>query len=323
MNVLPIAVLALSALSLVPHPAAAQSAYPNKPIKIVVAYPPGASADMIARAVGQKLSDSMGQPVVVENRGGAGGTIGTDFVAKSAPDGYTLTIGTDATHCTNYYVFKGLPYHPLNDFTPITAAVQNIIALVVNPAVPANSVKELVEYGKRNPGKLAYGTPGNGSPHHLSGALLGMLTGVELTHVPYKGGGPALTDLLGGQIPMVFSSLSAVAQHIRSGKVRILGMVETNRYAPLPDVPTVGESIPGFEMSSWLGFFGPAGLPQPIVARLNAEMVRALNAADVRARFEPAGLAVIGGSAEQFGTLQKNSFEQRGKLVKAAGIQAE
>ncbi len=314
---------ALLALAFVVSPAALGQTYPAKPIKIVVPYPPGASTDTVARAVAQKLSDSMGQQALVENRAGASGNIGSDYVAKSAPDGYTLLMATDATHATNVHLGKNFPYDPVKDFTPITAAAGNIILLAAHPSVPVASVRELIDYAKKNPGRLAYASSGTGSPHHLAGELLRQLAGIDIVHVPYKGGGQAITDFVGGQVPLMFSSLVTVAPHVKSGKARALGFVEAQRYAAMPSVPTIAETVPGFEMNSWLAFLGPAGLPQPIQARLHAEIVKALNAPDVRARLEPAGLVVIGSTPAELATMIKSDLDKRGRLIKAAGIQTD
>ena len=303
--------------------AAMAQAFPNRAIKIVVPYPPGASTDAVARTIAQKLSDVFGQPAIVENRPGASGSIGSDFVAKSAPDGYTLVMGTDATHATNVHVAKNPPFDPVRDFTPITIAVGNVIALAVHPAFPANTIAELVEHAKRNPGKVAYGSSGSGSPHHLAGELLRQLTGIDIIHIPYKGGGVAVTDLMGGQIPMMFASLAAVVQQAKAGKLRIIGVVESARFAGLPDVPSIGETVRGFELASWLGFFGPAGVPAPVVARLNAEIVKALHMPDVRAKLEPLGLSVMAMTPEASLAMVKSEMEKRGRLIKAAGIQPE
>lgn len=303
--------------------AAMAQAFPNRAIKIVVPYPPGASTDAVARTIAQKLTDVFGQPAIVENRPGASGSIGSDFVAKSAPDGYTLVMGTDATHATNVHVAKNPPFDPVRDFTPITIAVGNVIALAVHPAFPANTIAELVEHAKRNPGKVAYGSSGSGSPHHLAGELLRQLTGIDIVHVPYKGGGVAVTDLMGGQIPMMFASLAAVVQQAKAGKLRIIGVVESARFAGLPDVPSIGETVRGFELASWLGFFGPAGVPAPVVARLNAEIVKALHTPDVRAKLEPLGLSILAMTPEASLAMVKSEMEKRGRLIKAAGIQPE
>lgn len=316
-----IAPFALMLLSVAP-PSQAQP-YPSRTIKIVVPYPPGAATDTTARLVATKLTESMGQQVIVENRPGASGNIGSDFVAKSPADGYTFLMANDATHGTNVHLAKNFPYDPVKDFTPLTAAAANIIVLVAHPSVPARNMAELIEHMKKNAGKLAFASSGNGSPHHLAGEMLKQLAGVDIIHVPYKGGGVAVTDLLGGQVPLMFSSLVTVSQHVKSGKVRAFGVIESTRYSGMPDVPTIGETVKGFELASWLAFFAPAGLPQPIQARLSGEIVKALNAPDVKAKLEPSGLVVLGSTPEQLGAMVRSEVEKRGRLVKAAGIQPE
>lgn len=310
-------------IALVAAPTLQAQPYPSRTIKIVVPYPPGAATDTTARLVATRLTESMGQQVIVENRPGASGNIGSDFVAKSPADGYTFLMANDATHGTNVHLSKNFPYDPIKDFTPLTAAAANIIVLVSHPSLPPRNVAELIDHMKKNPGKLAFASSGNGSPHHLAGEMLKQLAGVDIIHVPYKGGGVAVTDLLGGQIPLMFSSLVTVAQHIRSGKVRALGVIEATRYSGLPDVPTIGETVKGFELASWLAFFAPAGLPQPIQARLNGELVKALNAPELKAKLEPSGLVVLGSTPEQLGAMVRSEVEKRGRLVKAAGIQPE
>jgi tripartite-type tricarboxylate transporter receptor subunit TctC len=305
-------------------PAPQAQPYPSRTIKIVVPYPPGAATDTTARLVAAKLTDSMGQQVIVENRPGASGNIGADFVAKAPADGYTFLMATDATHGTNVHLTKNFPYDPVKDFTPLTLAAANIIVLVAHPSsVPAKNMAELIAHMKKNPGKLSFASSGNGSPHHLAGELLKQLAGVDIVHVPYKGGGVAVTDLLGGQIPLMFSSLVTVAQHIRSGKVHAFGVIESTRYSGLPNVPTIGETVKGFELASWLAFFAPAGLPRPIQARLNSEIAKALQMPEVKAKLEPSGLVVVGSSPERLAATVRLEVEKRGRLVKAAGIQPE
>lgn len=318
----PIACAAALLACMLPTGADAQ-AWPAKPIRMVVPYAPGGSTDLVARMVSQKLSEALGQPVIIDNRPGSSGNIGTDIVAKAPPDGYTLSIGNDATHSTNIHLNKSTPFDPVRDFTPLAYAVANIITVCVHPSVPATSIRELIDYAKRNPGKLSFGSSGTGSPHHLAGELMKQLANVDLAHVPYKGSGPMTTDLLNGNLPVAFVSLVSVVQHIRSGKVRALGVVEGQRYPGLPDVPTVGETLKGFELVSWLGFFGPAGLPQPIVQRLSAEMNRALEAPDVKAKLDPQGLLVSTMSPEKFAELIKADLEKRGRIIAGAGIKPE
>ena len=299
-------------------------AWPDKPIRLVVPYPPGASTDAVGRIVGQAISGPLGQTVVVDNRGGASGNIGSDNVAKSPPDGYSLLLGTDATHAANYHLSATPPFHPIKDFTPLTLAALNPIVLVTNPAfTPAKNLAELVAYLKANPDKGSYGSSGNGSPHHLSGELLKQKSGAPLVHVPYKGGGPAVNDLLGGNIPMVFASLITVLPHIKSGKLRAIVFTQAKRYEGLPDVPTLAETWPGVEMPSWLGFFGPANLPPAIAQRVSDEMIKALRSADVRAKLDAAGMVVVASSPAEFAAQIAREFEQRGQLIRSAGIKAE
>ncbi|MBP6817279.1 MAG: tripartite tricarboxylate transporter substrate binding protein [Burkholderiaceae bacterium] len=297
--------------------------YPNKALRLVVAYPPGASSDALARSVAQKMAQSMGQPVVVDNRAGASGNIGTEHVAKQAGDGYTFMLGTDATHAANMHLTATPSFHPIRDFTPLTLAALNPIVLVVNPAVPARTLRELVDYGRANPDKIAYGSSGSGSPHHLAGELLKQVSGVPFLHVPYKGGAQAVTDVLGGQIPMVFSSLITVLPHIRSGKLRAIAVTQATRYAGLPEVPTFAETLPGFEMNSWLGFFAPAGLPEAVTRRLNEELVKALRDPEVQPRLDAGGLIVTTLSPADFAAMVRKEYEQRGRLISAAGVKLQ
>lgn len=297
--------------------------YPNKALRLVVAYPPGASSDALARSVAQKMAQSLGQPVVVDNRAGASGNIGTEHVAKQAADGYTFMLGTDATHAANMHLTATPSFHPIRDFTPLTLAALNPIVLVVNPAVPARTLRELVDYGRANPDKIAYGSSGSGSPHHLAGELLKQVSGVPFLHVPYKGGAQAVTDVLGGQIPMVFSSLITVLPHIRSGKLRAIALTQATRYAGLPEVPTFAETLPGFEMNSWLGFFAPAGLPEAVTRRLNEELVKALRDPEVQPRLDAGGLIVTTLSPADFAAMVRKEYEQRGRLISAAGVKLQ
>lgn len=298
----------------------AAAAYPDQPIHLVIPYPPGATTDLVGRLVADKLRGTLGQPVIVENRGGASGEIGSNHVAHSAPDGYTIVMGTDATHGSNYYMNKRPPYNPITDFTPITLAVKNIIVLVANPAFPPNTVGELVSYVKQHPGKVSFGSSGNGSPHHLAGVLFNQLAGTDMVHVPYKGGGPAVVDVLGGQIPVIFSSLATVSPYIKAKKLKVLGVTEKSRYEGLPQVPAIDETLPGFEISSWLGFFGPANLPPAITHKLNTAIVAALRTPQVRDKLSSMGLLVVADKPDEFAQVQKATFERAGKLIKASGL---
>jgi tripartite-type tricarboxylate transporter receptor subunit TctC len=316
-------VLATLALALTAGGVAAQAPFPSRPIKIVVPYGPGASADIMARLIGQKVSEDLKQPVIIENRAGAGGMVGSDHVAKSAPDGYTILLANDGTHTGNPFMIKNHPFDPIKDVTPITMAARNIIVLVAHPGLPVNNVAELIRHAKANPGKLSFGSSGNGSPHHLAGVLFNASAGVDILHVAYKGGGPAVVDVMGGQIPLAYSSLASVAPQIKAGKLKALGVTEKTRYAALPEVPAIAETLPGFEMPSWHGFVGPAGMPQPIVKTLNESLARALNAPDVRRKLAESGLLVVANSPEEFGAELKAHNQARGLLIKQHNIQSE
>jgi tripartite-type tricarboxylate transporter receptor subunit TctC len=314
--------LAAILAAVVVTPVAAQN-YPNKPITIVSAQASGGASDTVVRAVQERLQAALGQPLVLENRPGAGGNVGAAAVARAAPDGYTRMVGPDAMMTSNVHLYKSMGFDPVKDFAPITNAGANIIVMAVHADVPAKSVAELVAYAKANPGKVQYGTSGVASPHHLAGELLKLKTGIDIVHVPYRGGALSANDLAGGHIAMAFASYSAIVGLIPSGKVRILGVVEKTRYAGLPDVPTVGETIPGFEMSSWLGFFAPAGTPAPIVARLHDEIVKTLKVDTVRERLAAVGLAVVAGKPEELAETVRNGIAVRGELVKAAKIEPQ
>ena len=300
-------------------PVAAQT-FPSKPIRLVVPYGPGASTDTMGRMVAQKVSEDLKQPVIVENRAGASGMIGADMVMKAAPDGYTILLGTDATHSGNAHLMKAPPFHPLKDSTPITMAAKNILVLAASPTFPPNNIAELLEYSKKNPGKLSYGSSGSGSPHHLAGVLLNQMAGSDLVHVAYKGGAPAITDVLGGQLPLVFSSMVAVTAQIKAGKLKALGITEKARVAAMPAVPAIAETVPDFEMQSWLAFFGPAGLPPAVLQTLNASIVKALRAPEVAAKLNDGGLLVVANTPEQFAAQLKADFEKRGELIRRNNI---
>jgi tripartite-type tricarboxylate transporter receptor subunit TctC len=305
-----------------PSLAAAQD-FPTRPITILVPQAPGASSDLLARTVGDRLTALWGQPIVVDNRPGAGGNLGASIAARAPADGYTLMIGTDAMMTSNTYLYKNMPFDPVKDFAPITNAGANIICLAVNEKLPVNSVPELIAYAKANPGKLQYGSSGIASPHHLAGELLAQKAGLKLVHVPYRGGGLAVNDLLGGHINMAFLSLSAAVPHLSTGKLRILAIVEKDRYAAMPNVPTVAETIPGFEMPSWLAFFAPAGTPQPLIARYNETLTKILMIDAVKEKLATLGLAVAPSTPEALAAIVKEGLAVRGALIKAANIKVE
>jgi len=310
------------ALALMSTATAAQT-YPTKQITIIVGYAPGAASDLLARTIGDSLTKVWGQPAIVDNRAGAGGNVAAAFVARAPADGYTIMVGTDAMLTSNIYLYKNLGFDPLKDFAPITKAADNIIVLAVNANLPATNMAELIAYAKANPGKLSFGSAGLGSPHHLAGELLKQKAGIEITHVPYKGGGVAVNDLLGGHIPMAFLSLSSAVPALPTGKIRLIATVEKTRYSGMPDLPTIGETVSGFEMSSWVGFFAPAATPQTIIARLNEQITKALHAAAVKDKMAPLGLAAIGSTPQELSDTVTEGLAVRGRLIRAAGIEAE
>ena len=303
-------------------PALAQT-YPSKPITIVVGYAPGASSDLIGRTVGEGLTAMWGQTVIIDNRAGAGGNVGAGYAARQPADGYTLMVGTDAMMTTNIYLYKNAPFDPVKDFAPVIYAGANIICLAVNTEFPAQSVADVIAYARANPGKLHYGSSGAGSPHHLAGELLRQKTGIDIVHVPYRGGGATINDLLGGHIKVAFLSLSTAVPHLTTGKIKILAVVEKARYQAMPDVPTIGETVPGFEMSSWHGIFAPAGTSVPVIARLNAAIREVLKTEAVKEKLGVLGVAVATSTPEELADIVKTGLTSRGELVKAANIQPE
>jgi tripartite-type tricarboxylate transporter receptor subunit TctC len=305
-------------------PAWAQAWPMAKPITVIAPVPPGPSIDMIARLVAAKLSESLGQTVIVENRSGANGAIGSNAVARAAPDGYTLLAATPASHVTAVHLTKNLPYDPVADFTPIMAAVEPVTALVVNSELPVNSVQELIAYAKANPGKLSYGSSGVGSVFHLTGELFNRTAGVNINHIPYRGVAKPMQDVAAGHIQLMHISLASARGALTSGKAKVLAILEPKRYAKLPNVPSMSEILPAFRKpSTWFGFLGPAKLPPEIVARLNAEMRKAINEPDAIAKLEQSDLAIIAGTPEEFAALQKDGIRQFGELIKASGIKPQ
>lgn len=304
--------------------AVAQTWPTARPVTMVVPFPPGPALDLVARLVGGKISDALGQTVVVENRSGANGTIGSSLVARATPDGYTLLAATAGTHVTAVHLMKHLPYDPLKDFAPIVAAVEPVTCLAVHSAVPVDTVEELIAYARSHPDELSYGSSGLGSVFHMMGELFNQTAGVRIKHVPYRGVAPAMQDVISGHIPMVFISVSNAIPAMQTGRVKILAVLEPTRYPKLSQVRSMSEIVSAFQKpSSWFGFFGPAGLPREIVTRLNIEMVKALNASDVRGKLEDNGMTVIGGTPEQFGALMQDGIVRYGAIIKATGIQAE
>jgi tripartite-type tricarboxylate transporter receptor subunit TctC len=298
-------------------------AWPSKPITLIVPFPPGGTTDVLARALGERLTQSLGQPVIVESKPGAGATLGADYVAKSKPDGYTLLVGA-VHHTIASSVYKKLPYDFAKDFAPITtvALVPNV--LVVNASTPAKNVAELVASAKAQPGKLTYGSNGNGTAQHLIGTQFQNLTGAQLIHIPYKGSGPLATDLLGGQITMSFDTVTPVLQHIKGGKLRALAVTTAKRSSALPDVPTLDEAgLKGFNIGTWFGVLAPAATPKDVVARLNTEMVKVIQSPEFRKRMDEIGAEPVGNSAEQMAQQIKGETEKFAKVVKDGKVTIE
>ncbi|HKA41796.1 MAG TPA: tripartite tricarboxylate transporter substrate binding protein [Burkholderiales bacterium] len=315
----------LPALALgAPLMAAAQlpAGYPSKPIRFIVGFPPGATNDFVARALGQKLTEQLGQSLVVENRGGANTAIASEIFVRTPPDGYTIMLNAPG-HATNPALMK-LPFDPVKDFAFITLAAESQNLVVVHPSFPPRSVKELIAFSKKHPGEINYGSSGTGTTVHLSAELFQAMTGVKWVHIPYKGGGPAVIELLAGHHVLYFGNVPSVIQHVRAGKLWPLAVTGAKRQAAVPDIPTVAESgVPGFEVTTWYGVSAPAKTPRPIVEKLNAEMVRALNSPDLRKQLTNAGADPVGNTPEQYTAYVQNEIAKWGKVIRAAGIKGE
>jgi tripartite-type tricarboxylate transporter receptor subunit TctC len=310
--------------ALAPAQWAVAQSYPTKPIRWIVTYPPGGPTDVVARAIGAKLTEAWGQQIIIDNRAGAGGMIGTELGARAAPDGYTLLFGTSAGMTINPALQSRLPYDPVKDFAPVSLLVINPQLLVLNPTVPANSVKELVALAKAKPGQLNYASVGQGSPNHLGMELLKALTGTNIVHVPYKGTGPAITDLLGGQVQLMFNSMPTVLPLVRSGKLRALAVGSTQRISAIADIPTVAESgVPGFENVTWYGMFAPAKTPREIVNKLNAQVVRILAEPDMAQRLSSQGAEPRSSTPDELAKFMRVEFERWAKVIKSAGVKVE
>jgi len=302
--------------------ALAQS-YPAKPIKIVVPFPAGGIADLYARLIGARLTDAWGQPIVIENRTGAGGNIGADAVAKSPPDGYTLVMGSFGTHAVNVSLFAAMPYDPVKDFAPVILVLEAEGLLVVHPSVPAQSVLDLIAYGRAHPGKLTYASAGMGTASHLAGELFKTMAKVEMTHVPYKGNVPAITDLLAGQTSLLFGTMPTVLPHAKAGKLRALATIGSVRSAAAPELPTVAETLPGFEVNNWVGLLAPAGTPNEIVRKWNVEVNRIMTGADIKQRLPVEGARYSPNTPEEFGAFIKSEIAKWAPVVKASGARVD
>jgi tripartite-type tricarboxylate transporter receptor subunit TctC len=316
---------ALAALGFaMPGAALAQDQYPSKPIRFIAPNLPGGPTDILARLLGQKLAESMGQPVIVENRAGAAGNIGTEAAAKSAPDGYTLVTGNNATFAANVTLYRKLGFDPIKDFTPVSLVATQPNILVVHPSLPANSVKQLIALARAKPGQLNYAGSGQGAAAHLAAELFKSMARVDIVHIPYKSAAPALTDVIAGQNHLMFATALSVIPHIKAERLRALGVTTAKRVRVLPDLPTIAEAgVPGFEASSWHGVLVPAGTPAPIVTKLNSEINRALQMPDVRERLNALGAETVGTTPQEFADHIRAEIPKWAAVIKTAGVQIE
>ena len=298
--------------------------WPSRTIRLIVPFPPGGGNDVIARAVAQKLGERLGQQVVVDNRAGANGIVGLQALMQSAPDGHTIAVGAAGPLAVNPALYDKLPYDPLKDFAPITNMVNFPLLLVTHPSVPAKTTRELVALAKAKPGTLYYSSPGSGNSGHLAGELFNSVAGVKTVHVPYKGQGPALADLLTGQVQMLYSSIPSVLPHVKQGQLNAIAVGSAKRVPSLPDIPTIAESgVPGYEAYSWVGMIAPAGTPKDIITRLNREIVDILKQKDVADKLNGQGALPVGDTPEQFGAYIKAEMEKWGAVVRAANIKVD
>jgi tripartite-type tricarboxylate transporter receptor subunit TctC len=310
-------------LALTGSPASAQD-FPNRPVRMVVPFGAGGVSDIIGRTLASRMQEGLGQPVIVDNRGGAGGSIGSDIVARAQPDGHTILLGSNGTHAIVPYLYRNLKYDPLKDFTPIGMVAITPTVLAVNPELPVKSVKELLAYARAKPGALSFGSSGIGSTSHLAGEMLGALGGVTLTHVPYKSASAAYPDVFSGRVPMIFDSVLSMTAHLKAGKLRPLAVTTPRRVGSLPDLPTMTEAgLPGYAITLWIAMFGPAGMPPAVTARLNAEINRVLTLSEVRDQMTAQGSEVTPGAPADLLAAVKTDLKRMGEIVKAAKIQPE
>jgi tripartite-type tricarboxylate transporter receptor subunit TctC len=315
--------ISLAAALLLPSLSSAQiGPYPNRPVKFIVPITPGGSNDVLARIIAQKLTELWGQPVVVENRPGAGMNLGADAVAKSSPDGYTWLLGANNIFVTNPHMGK-MPFDVFKDLAPVTQVATVPFVLVVNPSLPAKNMAELVDYAKRNPGKLNYGSSGNGSPQHLAAEMLNFGAGIQTQHVPYKGAIPAITDLLGGRIQFFIGAVNSLLPHIKDGKLRALAGAGGQRFAAFPDLPAMAETVPGVALDVWLGVFMPTGVPKDIVSKVNADIARVLQLPEVKANLAGQGIEGVTGTPEALTTTIRDDHARWGKVIREANIKAD
>jgi tripartite-type tricarboxylate transporter receptor subunit TctC len=320
----PITLAAMLALAAVAPQSAQAQAYPTKPVRLVVPYAPGGATDIIARAAAIELGKTLGQPVIVENRAGAGGNVGSEMVAKSAPDGYTMLMSASSLHGITPFLYTKLNYDPNKDLVPVIVFASFANVLVLHPGVKANSVQELVALAKSQPGKMTCASSGSGSTIHMSCEMFKQMLGLDIIHVPYKGSGPAVSDLMGGQVNMMFDNIPSAISHIRSGKLRALATTGPKRAATLPDLPTVAEAgVPGYESTAWFGLAMPAGTPKAIIDRMNAEGQKAAKAPDFIKRMTDLGYEIVGGTPEQMAAMIQDEIKRWGPIVKASGAKVD
>ena len=302
---------------------AQSTSYPDRQIRIISPFATGGIADTFSRVVAQGLNESWGQPAIVENKTGGGGNIGSDFVAKAPPDGYTLVMGNIGSHAVNPYLIKNMPYDPLKNFQPVAFVLDAEGLLVVNPSVPSKTVNELIAYIKANPGKISYGSGGVGTTSHLAGELFKFLAKVDMTHIPYKGNSPAILDLISGQTQIMFATMPTVLPFVKTGKLRAIAVIGGSRTSALPDLPTVSQTLPGFEVSNWIGIFAPTGTPTPIITKLNTEINKIMQLPNNQKRLDAEGAKFRAMTPETFGMFQRDEAQKWAKIIKDSGIKPE
>ena len=302
---------------------AAEPAYPTKPIRFIVPFPPGGGTDIVARMINLRLAERLGQPVVIDNRGGANAIIGTDLAARAPADGYTMLLCLQANMAVNPALYRNLPYDPVRDFAPVIQLNTIALLLAAHPSVPVNSVKDLIQYARSKPGQITFGSSGTGGSSHLAMTLFKSMAKLDLVHIPYKGGGPAVSDLVGGQINVYAGTLISLVQFVRAGRVKALGVTTPKRPASFADIPTIGESLPGYESTAWQGIVVPTGTPAKVVQRLNREINDILKMPEVRERLAADGADVVGGSVQAFGQLIQSETAKYARLIQETGVKAE
>lgn len=297
--------------------------YPVKPVRVIIPFPAGGGADIFGRLIARKLQDNLGQTFVSDNRAGASGIIGCEIVARASPDGYTLLMGTTGTHSTNPAVYSKLPYHPIKDFAPISLVAESPFVLLADPRLPVKTVKDLIAYAKAKPGQLTYGSAGTGSSSHLGFELLNLMAGIRGIHVPYKGLPPSMTDTISGQLNVTWNSISASAPAIKAGQVRALGIGSPRRSPLMQDIPSIAETLPGYELGSWYGFFAPAGTPRALVQQIHREILKVLGDATIQQQFANLGAEPVGNTPDEFASLLKKDLAKWAKVARDANVKAE